>query len=291
MENAASETTIAELKALCAVEEQAGKEDSDKPSQMVVAERQAKTREFAITPHKPNFFVPFSYNDTPNSEAFSSLSEFDPVEEYEAIIQVSVKVPLVKQLAGTDNDIYFAYTTRAWWQAYNSEFSKPFRETNYEPEVFIRHYPSTSLLGIRILSWDAGYVHQSNGRSQLLSRSWDRIFGQLNIKLDDELSLYLKTWYRLPESDEEDELINEYRFYGYGETRLVYSPGKSTFTLLYRPGTKKQAAEVTWSRPVSDYLRVYTSLYSGYGESLLDFDQSSQRISIGIALNDYMLER
>jgi len=32
--------------------------------------------------------------------------------------------------------LYFGFTAMSFWQVYNDAVSKPFRETNYEPEVF-----------------------------------------------------------------------------------------------------------------------------------------------------------
>jgi phospholipase A1 len=55
-----------------------------------------------------------------------------------------------------------------------------------------------------------------------------------------------------------------------------------------RQGTDKGALELTWSYPLSNFLRVYAAYFNGYGESLLDYDQRIERIGIGFALNDYL---
>jgi len=166
-------------------------------------------------------------------------------------------------------------------------FSSAFRESNHEPEFFLRHYGGPSLGGLRVAGWDLGFAHQSNGRPTQLSRSWNRLFANVAIDAGD-LALSVKAWYRLPEDVEDDENPDIYRHLGYGEVRALYTPNRNTFVLMLRPGTEKGAMELTWSYPVSDFLRIYASYFKGYGESLLDYDHRIERFGIGIALNDYL---
>ena len=103
--------------------------------------------------------------------------------------------------------LWGAYTQQSNWQVYNSDeqVSKPFRETNYMPEVFVTFRPGIELPGG--FNWrliNAGYVHQSNGRSDPLSRSWDRLFVELGIDRDN-FALSLKGWYRLKENARTDD--------------------------------------------------------------------------------------
>ena len=286
--HAPGNVTVDELRASWGVA--AARDDTRSVTQRrITAERQSVDRAFSITAHKPNLILPATYNDTPNTAPFDAIGEQGAVEELEAIIQVSVKFPLVNDLFNRRNDIFFAYTTRAWWQAYNSELSKPFRETNYEPEVFLRHYGGPSAMGLALAHWDIGYVHQSNGRSQALTRSWDRLFARTMIDIGSELSLMLESWYRLPESKKHDELPREYQYFGYGQMRFIYANRKNTYTYTWRPGTKKQSSELTWSYPLSRHFRFYVSYFHGYGESLLDFSARTERIGIGFAVNDFLL--
>ena len=57
---------------------------------------------------------------------------------------------------------------------------------------------------------------------------------------------------------------------------------------MVRPGTEDTGFELTWSYPISKVFRVYAQYFNGTGESLIDYDYDMERISIGIALNDYL---
>ena len=287
--NAGPDTTVAELRSGCRDKIREETLGTSAIAKRISAERQANRRDYTITPHRPNYILPYTYNDEPNLAPLGAIDDAE-IENEEAVLQVSIKFPLVQNLWDTNTDLIFAYTNRAWWQVYNDDFSKPFRETNYEPEVFLRHFTEREFLGIKMVGWDFGYNHQSNGRSEVLdlSRSWDRLMGQVAFELDDDLALSLRAWYRLPEDDEDDENPNEYKYLGYGDARFIYTPNRNTFTLMYRPGTEEHTFEATWSRPITDHLRIFAQYYNGYGESLLDYDAKTERFGIGFAINDYL---
>ena len=68
----------------------------------------------------------------------------------------------------------------------------------------------------------------------------------------------------------------------------AWTPGRSTWTLMVRPGTEGTGVEATWSYPLTRILRAYVQYYDGYGESLLDYDHHVRRIGVGVALSDYL---
>ena len=53
--------------------------------------------------------------------------------------------------------------------------------------------------------------------------------------------------------------------------------------------TGKGAAQFSWtSQPLLGPLRGYVQLFSGYGETLIDYDWNQTTIGIGVALNDQL---
>src|SRR3546814_5402600 len=76
------------------------------------------------------------------------------------------------------------YTQSSRWQVYNGETSRPFRETNYEPEILLVFRNNYQLGGWKGRMAAVGINHQSNGRADPLSRSWNRVM--FNVGLDRE---------------------------------------------------------------------------------------------------------
>ncbi|MEM8768456.1 MAG: phospholipase A [Pseudomonadota bacterium] len=256
-------------------------------TQQIAAERQSLDRSYSLTPHLPNYLLAYSLRNDPNRPELDERE--GRLQKQEAVLQISVKFPLWRRMLGTENDLLFSYTSKSWFQAYNSALSKPFRETNYEPEIFWRHYGGPRLpFGVQIAGWDLGYNHQSNGRSEPLSRSWDRILGRMGIDVTPNLSLALRAWYRIPEDQDEDDNPDIHQYLGYGDLRAIWTPNRNTFTAMFRPGTRENGFEFTWSYPITRHFRIYTQYFNGYGESLIDYDQKVERIGIGFAINDFL---
>jgi phospholipase A1 len=247
-------------------------------------------RSYAISAFQPNYFLA-TYSSDPNEEPFRSLDGGEDIlDNAEVKFQISMKAPLWRNMFGSNNDLLAAYTSISWWQIGNDNISSAFRETNYQPEVFLRHYGGPKLFGGRLSAFDVGLNHQSNGRSELLSRSWNRVMGRAYLDFNN-LAFALRTWYRIPDDEDEDDNPNMYQYYGYGDITAAYAPNKNTFTAMLRPGTKGNGLEVTWSYPITKAIRIYSQYWNGYGESLLDYNVRNERIGIGIALNDWLERR
>ena len=258
--------------------------------QRLDAEAEVLKQPFVLTAHRPNYFLPYTYNSRPNETAFRLINPDRSIDSAEAQFQVSFKFPVAQRFLEPKNDVFFAFTSRAWWQAYNKNISSPFRETDYEPELFLRHSGGPQLGPIKVAGWDLGLAHQSNGQSQPMSRSWNRV--NANIALETHnLAIALRSWYRIPESGEDDDNPHLHRFLGYGDARLLYRYRSSVFSAMVRPGTEKSAFELTWSLPLWQQLRLYLVYFDGYGESLLDYNRRVRRIGIGVGLNDYLESR
>ena len=151
----------------------------------------SSTAILAVQPHNPTYLLPLSYNGRPTREDESSI------DDTEIKFQLSFKLSLMDDLLLENDHLYFGYTQLAYWQAYNNDSSSPFRETNYEPEIFWRLTRPTQRFGFSSQEIDVGVVHESNGRSQLLSRSWNRVYLRY-LLVDDSWELGAGSWEQKP---------------------------------------------------------------------------------------------
>ena len=137
-----------------------------------------------------------------------------------------------------------------------------------------------------------GFNHQSNGRSVPLSRSWNRIVANVGLERDN-FNLLLKTWYRLPEEDLNDDNPDITKYMGYGELWGTLYWKKQRFAVMLRNNLRSEnlgAVQLDWSFPlpwIGDKLSIYVQYFNGYGESLLDYNTSVNRISAGMMLVDW----
>ena len=272
-----------------------GAEQQERPailSSRFEADRDALSNLFSITQYQPNYLLPITYVTNPNSTGNQDLTP-ENVDNSEAKFQLSVKLPLYLT-ESTGDGIYFGFTLTSFWQLYNSEVSKPFRETNYQPEIFYQQEADITLLGYDFNAFQVGFNHMSNGQSGERSRSWNRIYASVLFSDYDDI-YYLKTWYRIPEDEKADPLdptgddnpdINDY----YGRMEFGYGTRVGNFKLLallrnnLNFGHNRGSIQLDFTYPISDRYELLLQYFNGYGDSLIDYNRSQERIGLGFQL-------
>ncbi|MBK1722967.1 phospholipase A [Thiocystis violacea] len=247
-----------------------------------------KRQALGVRLYRPNYLLPVTYNDNPNrnlpaEETIDIPFLGDALDKVEMKFQISFEVPVWTDILDQPLDLYFAYTQLAFFQAYNREYSSPFRETNYEPEVGFNWQPDVSAFGWQLRSARAMLNHQSNGRSEPLSRSWNRLIGQLEANRGD-LTLGLRLWSPLETSPSDNPDI--YDYLGYGELHAAYDLKKHHFGVMFR-NPAHPTVQLDWTYPLGDTIRFYVQYFNGYGESLLDYNHSVNRIGVGFLVNEW----
>lgn len=292
--------TIRELRVQCQKQLQSGEYVAETKPEAVVSRRLRKDREHVLEPftlmaHKPNYILVATHNFSGYDPTVYREQTGDPdfnIDDTESQFQISIKAPLAVNLFDTFN-IWAAYTNRSFWQVYNSKESRPFRETNHEPEIWAQFTPNWEFLGFTNTSNSIGLVHQSNGRSGVLSRSWNRIYANLVVEKGN-LGLAFKPWYRIPEDSGDDDNPDITDYLGHYELRGAYKWGRHVFSGMSRnnleSGFSKGAVELGWSFPLGNYpyLKGYVQYFNGYGESMIDYNKHVNRIGVGIALTDLL---
>jgi phospholipase A1 len=251
-------------------------------------------KKYILLPHKGTYLLPVSYNNNPNQDAYKNLENTPEHSErgkftknLEAEFQISFMILTNRNIFGTRFNTFLGYTHHSYWQIYNEKWSRPFRETNYTPEIFTRYIfdRPVDVLGMKLVAYDFGIVHQSNGQVQELSRSWNRVFSSASI-LTGNTRLNLTIWHRLKEDKNKDENPNIHRYRGYGEIDFIYKFDRVNAQLKLIPGTDHLSGEFALSTPWKEGLRFYTKLSHGYGLSLQDYDHENRRFGFGIILSD-----
>ncbi len=269
----------------------------------MLASKSAETNAYVLTPHRQNYILPWTHNEFPNQEPYRLSGDENLVQHSEAKFQLSIKSPLASQDLLVNNDaLYFAFTLKSFWQVYNDEVSAPFRETNYRPEVFYQMpLPISTTSG----AWfgRVGMEHESNGRTQVLSRSWNRGYMTLGF-MADNWTLSVQPWYRLPEDKKEPDDGNPETprpskgddnpdiddYLGYYEMNGAYKRGELELSLMQRRNWNEGhgAHELAISFPVHGRMKGYLQYFEGYGESLIDYDHKNRRIGVGVLLTDWL---
>ena len=254
---------------------------------------------FTFRPYKPIYFMPIYYSSKMNRQPCSEpggrpgncvTQPFD-LNDTEGKFQLSFKTKVAEGLFGGKGDIWMAYTQSSRWQVYNGDISAPFRETNYEPEVMMTFATDYNILGWKTSMLGFGLNHQSNGRTNPLSRSWNRITAFAALQKDD-WAIGVKPWYRIKEDTAKDDNPDIENYIGRGEVLINKRWGHQNFALTLRHSLRlgdnnRGSGMFEWTFPIAGYLKGYVQAFSGYGESLIDYNHNQSTIGVGISLVDW----
>lgn len=241
--------------------------------------RQITQSLYNIKAYNANYFLPVSYlydgqyADTNTHKAENVETEF----------QLSIKFDFAANLFGLDEIYSVAYTQKAFWQLYSK--SAYFRETNYNPEFSVMIPTSMATDAKFIKAVRLSIEHESNGRGGTDERSWNFISSSFYFQYQPMFS-ELKLWYRLPDNiDYNPDLID---YMGHGHLQFMLPYEKHLFKVLFRHNFSDTGAiEANYSYPVfgRDDLFLYMKFFSGYGESLIDYDNYVNKAGIGFSIS------
>jgi len=268
--------------------EPAGAEEEATPLEARIQETKA-TEEmgFVITPYKPNYVL-VGYNPDPNEAPWQEAFPDEDIELDAAEIkfQISFMVPIVRNIIKDNGHMYIAYTNRSFWQAFNQEESLPFRETNHEPELWFQFENKWKILGFTNRLNSFGSVHQSNGRNEPISRSWNRLFATFIFERKN-VALSIKPWIIVGDKIGNEDIQD---YMGNVELRGAYKWRQHTFSLLLRnnirSGFSKGTFQTDWSFPLYGRIRGYVQ-YFNYGESMIDHNVHTNTLGLGFQFTDY----
>ena len=221
----------------------------------------------------------------------------------ETRLQLSVRTKIAQGLltrngSGLKDSLWFGYTQQSYWQLFSPDLSRPFRSTDHTPEV-IYVYPSTLALPAdwKLRYTGAGLVHQSNGQNLPLSRSWNRVYLMAGFEKSDQWRVQARVWQRIHESDGNDDNPDISDHIGRGELAVGWNLNQdNTLGMTLRSTLRRDghgSVRLEWLKTLAgdgdhkNALRLHTQLFSGYGDSLVDYNVQRTVLSVGLSLVDF----
>lgn len=243
--------------------------------------------------YKQTYALLYAHSSQPNNAPASpnpqnQVSTPSQLDNREIKFQISFKHDLAN--LGEYGSLWFGYTQLSFWQAYDRVNSRPFRENDYEPELIysLRSSKGMPSIGLTPGILNFGLVHQSNGQSNPRSRSWNRVYIQPGLESDfgndRKLAVLLRWWYRIKESPNNDDNPDITHFLGRGDIEIRYSHDRKWE--ISATG-KAHSIQLGWAMQWPNRLlfpqifrnhntSLYFQYFSGYGESLIDYNQKHQ---------------
>ena len=238
---------------------------------------------------------------SPDHTATSAL----PFNTTETRIGLSVRTKIAQGLLTQEqplkrDSLWFGYSQQSNWQLFSGDLSRPFRTTDHEPELTYI-YPTDAQLpgGWRLRYSGISLNHQSNGQPLPLSRSWNRVILKAGIEKGQQFQLQAKLWYRLPEDPSDDDNPDIADLVGRAELMGHWNVNPdNTLGLTLRHSLRANvngSIKLEWLRKLGDSgfagsnsgLRFHTQLFSGYGDSLVDYNRRRTVLSVGLSLVDW----
>jgi len=246
-----------------------------------------------------------SVNTAPASPTAGHTATYAPYNTAETRIQLSVRTKIAQGLfTGADpsvlDSLWFSYSQQSYWQLFNNDLSRPFRATDHEPELTYILPVDWQLPG----GWRMRYAgisanHQSNGQTLPLSRSWNRVIARAGMEWGHTFVVNGSVWQRMPEDAATDDNPDIADLVGRAEVSADWNINPSnTLALTVRHSLQANAngsIRIGWLHKVGTSsasgersgLRFHTEVFSGYGDSLLDYNRQRTVLSVGLTLLDW----
>ena len=251
-------------------------------------DREDQRGTFKLVEYLPMYVMPFRFTDKPTEQPISlnpdrPIPEWRDYQHIETKFQVSLKAKIMQDAFGK-GDVWVAFTQQSYWQMYNGELSRPFRELNYEPELIFTYPLNFSAGNLKMKMIGLSVNHQSNGKEAAHSCSWNR-FILMGVFQWNEVLITARLWKRFTEKSREDDNPDIENYIGRAELSAAYPFRKNIFMLKVRNNLNfnhnRGHIELNWVYPLSRDLRILLQASHGYGDSLIDYNYKQTIVGVG----------
>lgn len=241
-----------------------------------------ETNPFAISLHNPNYVLPYYHNSNITNAVINPPGvTTQDLDHTELKFQLSLKLPILNSYFPERTKLYFGYTQATFWQLYTHDSF--IRNTDYEPELFLTYFidPCSKI--------SLGLNHESNGRGGFFERSWNRLYLDYHYQFNEVFWMSVQPWILVFKQDSSDEHNPDIaHFLGYDQ--FMFGLNVDNFTITVRltnieSGFKRGQREINVGYRLWNNWHLFGQIFSGYGQTLLEYDRTTTGVGIGLALN------
>ncbi len=198
--------------------------------------------------------------------------------------QVSISQRLTKSTLPFNTYLFLFYNQKVFWNVF--ENSMPVHDFNFNPGIGI----SKLLIAKDRVIGKASLLieHESNGRDNDNSRSWNKISLCGSIYISPQFMIHAKYWIPIVDGQHNRDIL---RYCGIFQNGLqVMSNDKKygmAITLVKRQGWNlnfNTIVELNYRLFKKDNQYMFLQYYNGYGDNLLDYNKFHSRLRFGIVI-------
>lgn len=223
--------------------------------------------------YKDNYFI------------FGSAVNHRPTRENTNVkFQISIAQRLTKSVLPFGTYLYLFYTQKCFWNVL--ENSMPMTDLNFNPGIGLSKplFVHDNFIGKLTMMVE----HESNGRDNEESRSWNKVSFAANIMIDPNLMVHGKFWIPIIDGVNNKDILRYSGIYQIGlQTMSNNKKFNGSVTLVKREGwnfnynTVVELSMRMWGK-ANQFL--FLQFYNGYGEGLLDYNKFRSQVRVGLQI-------
>lgn len=199
--------------------------------------------------------------------------------------QISISQRLTKRTLPFGSYLYLFYTQKCFWDVLRKSF--PMTDLNFNPGIGLTKplFVKDRFIGKVSLILE----HESNGKAEEDSRSWNRISFAGNILIDPTMMVHGKIWIPIVDGENNRDLLDYYGLYQFGITYMTPSKRFGGSIILtkrkgWNPFNFNTVLELSYKLFNNENQYLFMQYYNGYGEGLLDYKTFKSQLRIGICI-------
>lgn len=199
--------------------------------------------------------------------------------------QISISQRLTKRTLPFGSYLYLFYTQKCFWDVLRKSF--PMTDLNFNPGIGLTKplFVKDRFIGKVSLFLE----HESNGKAEEDSRSWNRISFAGNILIDPTMMVHGKIWIPIVDGENNRDLLDYYGLYQFGITYMTPTKRFGGSIILtkrkgWNPFNFNTVLELSYKLFNNENQYLFMQYYNGYGEGLLDYKTFKSQLRVGICI-------